>query len=56
VSDFQSEYGIRLGREHLSWREFLTLLQGLMACDSRLARKFMSGVQPSAATDPDPEV
>jgi hypothetical protein len=43
VSDFASEYGIRLGRgDFLSWREFRSLLAGLMACDSRLSRHFVT--------------
>jgi hypothetical protein len=41
VSDFASVYGIRLARgDYLSWREFRSLLVGLMSCDSRLSRHF----------------
>jgi hypothetical protein len=40
AADFRSEYGIRLADlgNALSWREFATHVEGLLACDSRLAR------------------
>jgi hypothetical protein len=40
VADFASEYGIRLGVTDLSWREFLSLLTGLLVADTRLYRHF----------------
>lgn len=40
MSDFASEYGIRLHSVDLSWMEFLDLLHGLMSTDSRIARHF----------------
>jgi hypothetical protein len=40
AADFRSEYGIRLADlgNDLSWREFATHVEGLLASDSRLAR------------------
>lgn len=40
AADFAAEYGIRLHQvgNTLTWREFHTLVGGLLACDSRLSR------------------
>lgn len=43
VSDFASEYGIRLHVEDPTWAEFLTLVRGLLSTDSRLWRHFSEG-------------
>ena len=40
VSDFASQYGIRLHQSGLSWAEFRDLLTGLLQIDSRLWRHF----------------
>lgn len=51
VSDFASEYGIRLWlRPVLGYREFRSLLTGLLSADSRVFR-FFDGEPP----DPEPE-
>lgn len=48
IQDFAAEYGIRLAAEFgsMTWAEFATFAVGLLARDSRLARKFA----PPAAT------
>lgn len=52
VSDFASEYGVRLHREtDLSWAEFLPLLVGLMSCDSRVWRHFTARSKPNETTE-----
>lgn len=38
VADFASEYRIRLADADLGWREFVRLLTGLLAADTRLYR------------------
>ena len=42
MSDFASEYGIRLAREDPGWGEFCSLLTGLLSADTRVWRYFQS--------------
>lgn len=41
MSDFASEYKIRLAVDTMGWVEFHSLLVGLLATDSRLRRRFV---------------
>lgn len=42
MSDFASEYGIRLAHEDLGWGEFCALLTGLLSADTRVWRHFQN--------------
>lgn len=55
ISDFASEYGIRLAQvlDTLPWREFTALVAGLFACDSRLYRRFRVDDKPTGGGDDD---
>lgn len=47
VADFASEYGIRLAVADLKWLEFLALMRGLLAADTRLRRHFAADDEPT---------
>lgn len=55
AADFLSEYGIRLSQvgNDLAWRDFALMVEGLLAADTRLARRLARDQDPAAAEAPD---
>lgn len=47
MADFASEYGIRLATADVMWLEFVALLRGLLAADTRLRRHFADDDEPT---------